>query len=137
MLRHVALLTFLSCCCGAAAQDGVGTDGNTVELTVKPRLCIVDRRTPVCDARFEIAWRSARSGDYCVFSDDASQPLHCWTRQDAGEHVDERRASEAFRYLMRAGDDPQTVAEAEVEVLRVDSDDRRRSRRTRHVWDVL
>jgi hypothetical protein len=35
------------------------------------------------------------------------------------------------------GTDPEArLAQVDVEVLRMDSDDRRRKRRTRHVWDI-
>jgi hypothetical protein len=45
--------------------------------------------------------------------------------------------SEEFIYWLGAPGGEDHLAEVKVTVLRVGSDDRRRERRTRHVWDVL
>ena len=45
--------------------------------------------------------------------------------------------SEDFVFWLSPPAGTERVAEAKIEVLRVGSDDRRRERRTRHVWDVL
>jgi hypothetical protein len=43
---------------------------------------------------------------------------------------------ENFSYWMTDSDPDSRLAEVTVEVLRMDSGDRRRRRRTRHVWDI-
>jgi hypothetical protein len=45
--------------------------------------------------------------------------------------------SEAFIYWLGAPAGTQRAAEVKIDVLRLDSPDRRRERRSRHVWDVL
>ncbi len=117
-----------------ALADGTPPD---VEITVKPRLCIVDKRTPACESTFTVAWRSRETGYYCVFNELEPDALHCWPQQSAGRLDDERRVSEAFSYTLNEGEDGPAVATAVVEVLEKGSDDRRRRRRTRHVWDIL
>lgn len=107
------------------------------ELAVRPNLCIVDARQPVCAARFVVTWQSPESGYHCVLVDDDEQPLHCWPESRAGEVEDERELEEAIRYRLDRDGEAEPVAEASVEVLHMDSDDRRRNRRSRHVWDVL
>ena len=114
----------------AAAED-------SVELTVKPLLCIVDRRTPSCDMSFRIIWRSADRGYYCVLSSLENEPLHCWSEQRGGQLDDERSTEEDFSYSINEGDDDAPLDTVTVQVVRVDSDDRRRRRRSRHVWDLL
>jgi hypothetical protein len=42
-----------------------------------------------------------------------------------------------FRYWITGSDTATELAVVTVEVLRMDGGDRRRSRRTRHVWDLL
>jgi hypothetical protein len=119
----------------AAAADG-GGDGET-SLTVKPLLCIVDQRTPSCDLRFLIRWQGSETGYYCVNSDLDSAPLRCWEEARSGRHEDDREVAATFRYWLNRGDDQPELASATVEVLRKDSDDRRRRRRTKYVWDLL
>jgi hypothetical protein len=43
---------------------------------------------------------------------------------------------ETFNFWMTGADAESRLAEVSVEVLHMDSDDRRRKRRTRHVWDI-
>jgi hypothetical protein len=79
-----------------------------MSLTVKPVLCITDKRNPSCDMSFLVMWQSLATG---------------YVQAD-------------FSFWM-TGTDPETrLAQVDVEVLRMDSDDRRRKRRTRHVWDI-
>jgi hypothetical protein len=109
----------------------------TVDLKVKPLLCIVDARTPECDIAFLVLWRSDRSGRYCLFNDFVSAPLRCWSEERAGELSEQRVVRDEFRYWITGNDAATELAVVTVEVLRMDSDDRRRNRRTRHVWDLL
>ncbi len=108
-----------------------------VELNVKPLLCIVDKRTPSCEMTFEVRWESRESGYYCVLNDIEPLPLRCWDEARQGELEDERSVEQDFSYAVNEGGDAPPVAAVTVEVLRMDSDDRRRRRRTRHVWDLL
>lgn len=106
------------------------------ELTVKPLLCIVDERNPGCDMTFRIRWRSKEIGYYCVFNSFEDDPLNCWSEQRAGEMSDARSIRENLVFwLSQNGSSP--LDSVTVEVLRMDSGDRRRRRRSRHVWDIL
>lgn len=128
------LLTLLLLLPLTTVADDAAEDAAT--LTVKPLLCIVDARTPSCDIRFAIAWRAAATGYYCVHNDFEAAALRCWVDARLGELQDHRTVVESFRYWLNHGEDRPALATATVEVLRKDSDDRRRRRRTRHVWDV-
>lgn len=113
----------------AAADEGA-------ELKVKPLLCIVDERAPVCELDFTIAWKTLVVGNYCVraATDDT---VRCWENADNGDTKDARRIEETFSYRLQTEDDAEPLAEATVEVVSKTSDDRRRRRRSRHVWDIL
>lgn len=106
------------------------------EIDVKPLLCIVDARTPSCDIRFEIAWRSALEGYYCVTTSVDEAALRCWFDASSGDHEVDRSVSDTFDFRLNEGEGETVLASATVEVLRKDSDDRRRRRRARHVWDL-
>jgi hypothetical protein len=116
------------------ADTDVG-DGS-MRLIVKPVLCIIDKKTPSCDMSFLVLWESAQSGYYCLYNDFGEAPVRCWNDERAGRTEDERNVQEDFQYWMANDRNEQQLAAVKVEVLRMDSDDRRRKRRTRHVWDL-
>lgn len=115
------------------AENGVDAG---MRLTVKPVLCITDNRTPSCDIAFLVVWESDLSGYYCLFNDFGEAPLRCWNEERAGRLSDERTIRESFSYWMAGEDSGEKLAVIAVEVLRMDTNDRRRKRRTRHVWDI-
>ena len=122
-----------------ALAFGADDEDEKTELSVKPSLCIVDRRTPNCDMSFQIAWHSGDRGYYCIKNDLEDEPLRCWSEQRAGETTDERSVAKDFSYTLNEGEDEDQppLDAVTVEVVKVESDDRRRKRRTRHVWDLL
>lgn len=117
----------------ATAETGVDP---AVKLSVKPVLCITDSRTPSCDIAFLVVWESDLSGYYCLYNDFGESPLRCWNEERQGRMSDERSVSESFTYWMTDDDVGSRLAVVAVEVLRMDTGDRRRKRRTRHVWDI-
>ncbi len=117
----------------ALAEDQAGDD---MRLTVKPILCITDNRNPSCDMSLLVVWQSGETGYYCLFNDFTEAPVRCWSEEQAGRLNDDRIAQESFSYWMTGSDPDSRLVEVTVEVLRMDSDDRRRRRRTRHVWDI-
>lgn len=107
-----------------------------MKLTVKPILCITDNRKPVCEMSFLVIWENDERGYYCLFNDFGEAPVRCWNEEREGQLADDRSVRETFRFWMTGTDTTDRLAEVSVEVLRMDSDDRRRKRRTRHVWDI-
>ena len=55
----------------------------------------------------------------------------------AGEMKQQREFTEDFRYWLAIPAGTERLSEVKIEVLRLGSEDRRRERRARHVWDVL
>lgn len=116
------------------ADEDVG-DGS-LRMTVKPVLCIVDKKTPSCRMSFLVLWESAETGYYCLFNDFGEAPVRCWSDALTGRTEDERVVENDFEYWMTSDLGEHKLAAVTVEVLRMDSEDRRRKRRTRHVWDI-
>ena len=85
---------------------------------------------------FLVLWESAQTGYYCLFNDFGETPIRCWSDERSGRTEDERIVENDFQYWMQDDSSELQLAVVTVEVLRLDSDDRRRKRRTRHVWDV-
>jgi len=117
----------------ALAEDPAAND---FQLTVKPVLCITDNRNPDCDMSFLVIWQSGERGYYCLYNDFAAVPVRCWSEERTGQLDDDRIVQDTFSYWMTGDDTDIRLAEVVVEVLRMDSDDRRRKRRKRHVWDI-
>ena len=117
----------------ALAEDQAG---NSMRLTVKPVLCLTDNRNPSCDMSFLVVWQSGETGYYCLFNDFTEAPVRCWSEELAGQLSEDRIVRENFSYWMTGSNPDSRLAEVMVEVLHMDSDDRRRRRRTRHVWDI-
>ena len=112
------------------------SNSDDMRMTVKPLLCITDNRSPSCDMSFLIVWQSITTGYYCLFSDFTDAPMRCWNEERTGQLDDDRTVTQNFSYWITGTDEGARLAEITVEVLRLDSDDRRRRRRNRHVWDI-
>lgn len=108
-----------------------------VSLSVKPVLCITDSREESCALSILVSWRSSRAGRYCLHNDFSDAPLRCWELAEAGMHVEERVVEDTFSYWLVEGASDARLAEATLDVLSADTDDRRRHRQRRHVWDIL
>lgn len=132
MLARLFLLLLVFGASSSYAQS----DDTPVRLKVKPVLCITDERTPACEMSFLVLWESEETGYYCLFNDMEASALRCWTDESAGELDDQRTVRDPFSYWMTGADDA-LLAAVKVEVLRMESADRRRKRRNRHVWDIL
>jgi len=121
----------------ASALPATAADPMPVKMAVKPLLCVVDRGASSCMMSFDIRWTSLRANDYCLNDSTKPEPVRCWAAALEGAMLQEREVSEEFVYWLGAPGGADHLAEVKVSVLRVDSPDRRRERRTRHVWDVL
>jgi Protein of unknown function (DUF3019) len=119
------------------AVNAAAADPLPVKLVVKPLLCVIDKNETACTISFDVRWKSVLAAEYCLNDSARPTPLRCWPRADSGEHTQERVVSEDFVFWLSPATGTERVAEAKIEVLRVGSEDRRRERRARHVWDVL
>lgn len=120
--------------CRALAADDVPAP---VKLVIKPLLCVIDKEGASCAVTFDIRWKSAQPAEYCLSDSVQPTPLRCWPVATAGQLRQERVFSEDFRYWLAPPAGGERLSEVKIEVLRLGSDDRRRERRARHVWDVL
>lgn len=131
LLRTIILLIVLLPLAATAE-----TPESSMRLSVKPVLCITDKRTPSCRMSFLVLWESLQTGYYCLFNDFGEAAVRCWSDERAGRVEDERVVQSDFQYWMQEDGSELQLAAVKVEVLRMDSDDRRRNRRNRHVWDL-
>jgi len=131
-MRLLVLLVFLIPATAVADE----ADDKGMQLSVKPRLCVTDNRNPSCDMSLLVTWRSITTGYYCLFNDIVDGPLRCWNDDQSGQLNEDRSVTQNFSYWMTGAAFNERLTEVRVEVLRLDTDDRRRRRRARHVWDI-
>jgi hypothetical protein len=121
----------------ACRTPGYAAEPAAVTLQIKPSLCITDRVTRACDMTLAIRWTSNSAGQYCLSNDLQTAPLRCWDEASLGELAERREVRDPLTYWMALPGGRERLAVAQVEVLRLDSGDRKRQRRSRHVWDIL
>jgi len=126
-----------TCAALLIALPALAAEPSPVKLAVKPLLCVVDKGASSCVMSFDIRWKSTKAGEYCLNDSAKPEPVRCWALALNGAVLQEREVSEEFIYWLGAPGGADHLSEVKVSVLRVDSPDRRRERRTRHVWDVL
>jgi hypothetical protein len=135
-MRH--LITGPAACAALLlAQPGAAAEPAPVKMAVKPLLCVVDKGASSCMMSFDIRWKSLAANEYCLNDSAKPEPVRCWAAALDGAVLQEREVSEEFVFWLGSPGGADHLAEVKVSVLRVDSPDRRRERRTRHVWDVL
>lgn len=122
---------------GVALSAGASAAEPPVKLVVKPLLCVIDKDATSCTVTFDVRWKSTQPGEYCLNDSVQTTPLRCWPRALLGAMQQERAFSEDFTYWLTPPAGGERLSPVKIEVLRVGSTDRRRERRTRHVWDVL
>jgi hypothetical protein len=108
-----------------------------LKMAAKPVLCVLDKDATSCRMSFDIRWKSVLAGEYCLNDSFLTAPLRCWASARTGDTRIERVVSEDFLFWLGVPAGAEHLAEVKISVLRVGSTDRRRERRTRHVWDVL
>lgn len=133
-LRAALALPALALLGGAALAQ---PQAPRVSLSVKPVLCITDSRAQPCALSIQVTWRSTRAGHYCLHNDLAPAALRCWELAESGMLVEERVVQDTFQYFIVDGTSSTRLAEARLDVMTADSEDRRRNRQRRHVWDIL
>jgi hypothetical protein len=122
----------------AVASFPAGAAEPPVKLAVKPLLCVLDKDATSCTMTFDIRWKSLIAGEFCLNDTLQPEPRMCWgSGQTAGRTTERREVSEEFMYWLGVPTGTERLSEVKISVLRVGSTDRRRERRTRHVWDVL
>jgi len=130
-----SFVTFL-CTAFIAITANAEAQEQPVTLRVKPQLCITSKREQACETSFLVQWESERVGHYCLEAEVAATTLRCWQQESFGRFDEERVVKQSFSYWLTApGHDP-PLAEARVELMTIDSSDRRRYRRNRHAWSI-
>ena len=107
-----------------------------VTLDVTPSICLLAPGATTCRTDVALRWQSATARFACLLRLEPGDALRCWESALSGEYRDVHDAATASIYTLTNRDN-EPLASASVDVLEVQPTDRRRSRRNRHVWDIL
>lgn len=107
------------------------------ELSIKPKLCVRGTAADQCKLTVKIKWTGNSPGAYCLYSDFTETPLRCWQRNASGEMQDEVAITTDLDYWLAWQPDDAELARRTLKLLTAKPDDRRRSRRRRHVWSLF
>ena len=130
---NLLLLISLLAPLGAAAQQ----PPPAAELSIKPKLCVRGTSADQCKLSVKINWSGNSDGAYCLYSDAAEAALRCWQRTASGEMRDEVAITADLNYWLTWQPSDTELARRTLQLLTAKSDDRRRSRRRRHVWSLF
>lgn len=132
VLQAVAAPLLLASLC-VSAQQGPPT----AELSIKPKLCVRGTSADQCELEVKISWHGNETGEYCLYSDFSGTPLRCWESDVSGQLHDQVSITADLNYWLAWQPTDDELARRTLKVLTAKSDDRRRSRRRRHVWSVF
>lgn len=95
------------------AREALMRDASSLLLT--PARCVALHQGQMCYQRVQVSWSSFAPGNYCLYQEPQTQPLHCWQEQTQGTYVFEF-ASDTARVLQLKNGQQQVVAESTMEV---------------------
>ncbi len=53
-------------------------------MVASPNSCQLGPREEFCEMEFHLLWETPSIGNYCLFNQQDSQPIHCWQQQNHG-----------------------------------------------------
>ena len=57
------------------------------QLQPKPNRCVALHQGQVCYQNIVLSWYVGQPGDFCLYQQQAEQPLHCWQAVSSGEYL--------------------------------------------------
>lgn len=109
------------------------------KLTLKPKLCIVKRGAAACSTDVDVRWSATQQNTFCLHRAGQAVALQCWSKDNVGQFIDQLVARQDTPYWLEWKTDLGDVeaARAILKVVSVVPEDRRKSRRRRHIWSVF
>lgn len=123
----------------ALAVSGVcwGQDNQSktsVELSVKPSLCILERGETLCRDQVEVRWQAARQYSVCLFEQGREEPLTCWDESRSGAYSSQLNTQDDINFQLIEMAERQVLASRAFEVV---ADAQRYRRRRRNPWSFF
>ncbi|WP_054113434.1 DUF3019 domain-containing protein [Marinagarivorans algicola] len=123
------LATLLSTIPLSASAENIALP--TIELTLKPKVCVLSRREEACYDEIDIAWQSGAALNICLYQKTQKNPLACWQNAHSGSHTMTLNTGTSLAFLLREMDNNQLLASQTFEVIQ---DHRQYRRARRNAW---
>jgi len=110
----------------ANSNENAKLDSTVNHINVVPKRCVALRKGQVCYQKVSFQWKTESPDDYCLFSAESKQPLHCWQQQSTGKFTLDFQSTETIIYNLRQTTSNANVAETEVTATWVYSNKKRK-----------
>jgi hypothetical protein len=110
-----------------ASQSAIA-DIPSIELNLKPKVCVLSSEETSCYDELNIAWQSEQALNLCLYQKNQEQPLACWQNATYGSHSMALNTGVSLNFLLREIEKNQLLASETFEVIH-DAKEFRRARR--------
>lgn len=84
LLLTLCLMVLLLTCHSLWAADAAPTQ--QAQLQPKPNRCVALHQGQVCYQDIVLFWQADHASEYCLYQQQAEQPLHCWRAVTSGQY---------------------------------------------------
>ena len=91
-------------------------DSLSTTLSIEPNRCIALQQGQACYADLEFQWKTAATGEYCLFDDRQPDPLVCWTGNTVTFHKLQFKSKINVNYEIRLKSSKQSLAQVMVKI---------------------
>ena len=111
----VLLLTAAMPLCANDSPTKMQAEAISASLLLTPARCVALHQGQICYQRVQISWSSSALGNYCVYQQGQTEPLHCWQQQSEAT-LEIEFAADRSGVMQLKDDDQHVIAEAILEV---------------------
>jgi hypothetical protein len=86
------------------------------QLQSKPNRCVALHQGQVCYQEVILYWHADRTGEYCLYQQQAQEPLHCWQAQASGEYRYAFASDTPVQMQLVSMNDKTRLAEAQIDI---------------------
>jgi Protein of unknown function (DUF3019) len=106
-------------------------------LRVQPGLCLRHSSHDSCALTVTVLWRDSSLSNYCLYSIQDRNAIHCWKNLDHATLVEDRVMSEDLVYWLSLPGQRARLVTAKIEIATLVDDSKRRRIKRRHVWNLI
>lgn len=119
---------FASCVAMLWSSSAYCAEIPVIELTLKPKVCVLSSNEETCYDEINIAWQSQEALSICLYQKEQTNPIACWQNANYGSHTMALSTGTSLAFLLREMEKNQLLASETFEVIH-DHTQYRRARR--------
>lgn len=119
---------FASCVAMLWSSSAYCAEIPVIELTLKPKVCVLSSNEETCYDEINIAWQSQEALSICLYQKEQTNPIACWQNANYGSHTMALNTGTSLAFLLREMEKNQLLASETFEVIH-DHTQYRRARR--------